>query len=270
MKSLKERIKNFIISGFFIGSIFSTLLTLIYIGSVVFGYRPYYELKNVILNSQFENGIPLPVKIHNLIVDSTILLTSIPTSISELTANYPKQYTDTVFSNTDTMAVRIAKSPFADVDTVINKRAFTVGEELEFTGMTIHVKPKNFKERAIFMFPNILGGLLMSFCLWQLATFLQYIRIGSSFDASNHKRLRKIGLALITYNVIMILFDLYFSGFSVRVNIASELGSKPFYLSGTPDLSYGYLYFYAGCIFIILSSAFKKGNQLQEEQDLTF
>ena len=121
------------------------------------------------------------------------------------------------------------------------------------------------------MLPTIFLLLLMPYCFWQFALFLQSIQRGSSFDLSNYKRLRNIGLALLCYNLLLIVFDHYFSHFTILISFVSSKPDfrNPFYISGNPDLDYGISYFLAGCAFLILASAFKKGHQLQQEQDLT-
>lgn len=135
----------------------------------------------------------------------------------------------------------------------------------------VHIQTKTLKEKSILVLPLIFLLLLILYCFWQFALFLQNIQSGSSFDVSNYKRLINIGLALLSYNFLLIIFNHYFSHFSILISFTSSKPGfrSPFHQSGTPDLDYEISYALAGFVFPILASAFKKGNQLQQDNDLT-
>lgn len=260
------------------------IFSIVLIVSVFLGY-PAYDDANTSHWSfgmkEFEKGIPVDFKFTNSIEDTTITIQTKIGSIGGSDKHAIQEYlnqqlaiTGNQIVDVDTLTLRYEVFDWRNMrneNLKLKKNLFDIKGGLKLNNETIYLQPGNLQERLILMFPIILLLFLMSYCGWQFAMFLQYIQSGSSFDQSNYKRLRNIGLALFYYNFLLLFFNLYFLRFTVAIRFESNKpGFKsPLNISGNPDLHYGYLYFMAGCIFLVLASAFKKGHQLQKEQDLT-
>jgi len=281
MKFINWWVNNFTIGGLFIGSVLIGIFSLLLIGSLIFGYDPYHKTKNgsVFGLSDFEKGIPLNLRLSNSIPDTSI---HIVTQKGDISGDNPQEINEylTKIDSTgrnerikaDSIVLRFIVHDWRNInDEKITTTPANNIRSLQFRNISVHIQPDNTREKIILLSPIIFLLLLMSFCSWQFAMFLQFIQTNSSFDPSNYKRLQYIGIALLSYNFILLIFDQLFLRFTVWITMASNNPEfrSPFSLTGTPDLHYGYLYFIAGCIFLILASAFKKGNHLQQEQDLT-
>lgn len=258
MKIINWWINNVTIGGFLIVSVVSGIFCLVLTGSLVFGYNPYYisQSGNITLGfTDFKKGIPVTLDFDNGFVNGDIQDIGNDSIISRNTTRLVYEVT--------------AKSELDNQEVGINKMEIFGG--LKLTSGTIHIKPDSLRSRGILILPLILLLLISSFCLWQLGMFLHYIQSGESFDLSNYKRIKNIGLGLLVYNFLLWGLDMLFPHFSVVTNFESTAPGfrSPVVLAGQPALEYGLNWFLAGCLFLILASAFKKGHQLQKEQDLT-
>jgi|GEM_PF-1542769 len=284
MKFLNWWVNNFTIGGFFVASVITGILGLILIGSLIFGYQPYYKSKLTNPSftfsfTDFVKGIPLNLEFSDEILDTNINVQTKRSGISGSDTRAIKKYLEKLTTNdydqivfADTIKLDYTISDWRDMKLVnFDSKIFDVTGNLKLKNGVVHIQPKTLKERSILVLPLIFLLLLMSYCFWQFALFLQYIQSGSSFDVSNYNRLRNVGLALLSYNFLLIIFSHYFSHFSILISFTSSKPDfrSPFHLSGTPDLDYEISYALAGFVFLILASAFKKGNQLQQENDLT-
>ena len=282
MKFINWWVNNFTIGGFFIVNVLSAIFSLILIGSLFFGYHPYYKTKSgwAFGFADFEKGIPVDIKFNGSLPDTMINLQTKTGGISggegtkiinEYIENL-KSKGDTTIIKADSITLGYEVNDWSDWNNIKrNSKEFGIIRGMKFNSGSVHIEPVTFRGRFIFQFPIILLLLLMSYGFWQFAMFLQYIQSDSSFDPSNYKRLRNIGLALLWYNLILLVLDHYFYRLTFIIHRSSTKMEYGSYLtfSANPDLPYGLSYFLAGAIFLILATAFKKGHQLQQEQDLT-
>ncbi len=281
MKFINWWTNNYTIGGLYLVSILTFIFSLILLGSLLFGYHPNYKTKGgfVFGIADFEKGIPLDLQISSLIPDTSISLATQkgiisgddPAKIREYLNDQLKIINNRlVTSDTTTLHYRLipwnSKEILDDTSNYLGKIS-----NMKIKGVSVHIQPENFMSRLILIFPIILQMLLIAFCSWRLGAFLHFIQNDYSFDKSNYKRLRNIGWGLIVYNLVLFTFDFLLSRFTIIISTQSTNNNfqSPLHLSGNPDLHYGYLYFLGGCIFLILASAFNKGHQLQNEQDLT-
>lgn len=133
----------------------------------------------------------------------------------------------------------------------------------------VRLKPTTIASRYLLYLPTLLELLLYGFAFGQFYKFLRAIQLGKSFDYTNYKRLSNIGFSLIGYQLFLYAYQLT-QNYYVDLIFQSTLSNfrNIINLNGVPE-KYNFYYLIAGLIFIILAKAFKKGYQIQQEQDLT-
>ncbi len=239
--------------------------------------KPYIKLARGIKLGMFdfEHGIPVPVRIQASLPDSSFF------SAGGALYRSPSAFALDGF-DVDTAAW--AKYPNVDTITAEYKlwhwntfiendrnQLFHIKEGELFSGM-LHVQTERKGWRLLLVLPQILYFSLFAFSSRQIARLLKDILSGTAFSDSNYRRLRNIGWGVIAWQSVLIILYIVTMNWIALVNFHSTRPDfhLPVQLSQANlqyDVSLSWLI--GGYVLLILAYAFKKGNQLQHEQDLT-
>ncbi len=257
-------------------SIVFAVAALVMLAYTLFGWNPYYSFKSgersvTGIGTDLSKGVTVELENHAWITDSSFKYathTSGHTSVSvssEHPRKLPRSPQDTlVFLDTVSTAYEIhnwdnsSTSPYT-------------ASQLRIGSFSVNIKPQNAMQRIQLTIPLVIWPLVLAFVFWHLAKFLHHIQLGDSFNDENYKRLRNIGIAVLLFQLLLTVYGLFLSRYSISVTFASTIQNwrSPFYLSGTPSSGWSLTSIMVGLFFIIISKAFKTGNTLQQEQDLT-
>lgn len=240
MKIIKWWVDRFAIGGLMLGSLFSTLTGILLLLYAVFFIDPYIKTgkNNTFGISEFQNGIPVQVKMP---------------SYKSWTAEIP--YPDS--SGTGRIFLNTAAGPLRNGATV------TTGQ---FDTGTLYVTTTDRMQRFLLLLPAILKVLTFSFVAWQIAVLLSTVRAGESFSTENNKRLLRSGWLILGIYLFLTVYEIFYQPFGAYTmhTFSGEMVTDIY-----PDQQVSFSWLVVGCIFIILSLAFRKGETLQQEQDLT-
>lgn len=223
-----------------IAAVLSMLAGLLFLLHALFFVDPYFKTgkSSQFGMTRFTNGIPVAVQMSK-----------------ETNWTVAAPYHDT--SGTG----RIFLDP--QLETMKNSIHAVTGN---FESGTLYVRSDNRADRFLLLLPDILKTLVFAFMAWQIAVILSMIRAGHSFRVAINKRLVRTGWAAIGSFLILTAYDMLYRPFEYYA-MYSATGEKV--SSVYPDAQNSFSWLIAGCILIILSLAFEKGESLQQEQDLT-
>jgi hypothetical protein len=276
MKSNNTFIDSLVIGALRIGSISTILFAIIVFCSIIFNFKPFIEKGSFAFGiTDFKRGIPVQINLNsNAELPDTILHYS---SIKNQFNGTEKIY------KSSSILPRIKKSFVLDgsvtIDTFLlnqnihkfiteEKSGIIYSNAFKLTQATIYVGATKMYSKILFILPLVLEMFFWGFCCWHFASFLDSIKSGESFIANNVKRLNKIGLAFIAFQVLNISFSYVLYHFSAGISLKNN-GFTILDFSGAPDYSLSLTYSFIGVVILILAKAFKRGCQIQQEQDLT-
>ncbi len=240
MKFIKWWADRFAIGGLMLGSLYATLTGILFLLYALFYIDPYFITGNhgTFGIADFENGIPVQVRM---------------TDRKNWTAADP--YADS--SGTGRLFLH------QDYGHIQKNVSVTTGN---FDTGTLYVHSGDRIQRLLLMLPLILKVLTFAFVAWQIAVLLSRVRAGESFSTSNNKHLLRSGWLILGVYLTLTAYEIFYHPFeSYSLITFSGESFSDFH----PDQQVGFSWLVVGCIFIILSLAFRKGEKLQEEQDLT-
>jgi hypothetical protein len=134
--------------------------------------------------------------------------------------------------------------------------------KLEFDTGTAYLKPHDFGNRIILLLPEVLFYLLLCYCSWQMAVFVDNISRNRMFLLQNYQLLSNIAQAMLIYQCVVLVMHKLGKYFPITV-------SDPLILTAVPDYHFSWIYAIAASIIFIIAKAFQRGYLLQKEQDLT-
>ena len=229
--------------------------------------------------TDFEHGIPVPVRFTSgYIPDSSFYGQSSQGSWS-FTSSASRQFSqgphwDSLRSDKD-----------AHVDTVSTEFEISYGYPItENKGVrpayisdgqvlsgVLHVQTQRKGWRLLLLLPTILYLSLLAFGAWQIGSLLNDILNGAAFTVNNYRRIRNIGWGVIAWQLILFTLQLTCGYWSVFVIFNSTIPDyhSPLQLSAAYNYDLSLSWLTGGSILLIVAYAFRKGNQLQNEQDLT-
>jgi hypothetical protein len=276
MKFISWYFERLAIGVLYFVSITSIFFAIFILCSVIFNFKPYVKIGSVTYGyANFKNGIPVSLKLNS------------NANFPDTTIHYWSKYKSGSISiyngekNLGSLNSVVRDEPFM-ADTILFKQhifewqsnnpaensissnAFTI------TDAIVYINVKNTFMKVMFILPQVLGMFFMGFCCWHFATLLQSISIEKSFSVDNFKRLNIIGFAFIIFPFISVA--IYFAAihFSAGISILNNNNNYTIYdFSGSPDYSFNFSYFFIGIAILIFGQAFKRGYQIQTEQELT-
>ena len=276
MKFINWLVNRYLIAGMMLTSIGLAVCVVIQLGFVVFNVNPFYESKKQngsswSIGTDYKSGIPVTIDVNssNLADTSIDYITTKGNSGSfSINSDFKIELKkDDSIKRIDTISSKYAIHYWHDTVDLNDQKVC----KLSFASFTVKVVPQSIYQRIVLMFPSIFLCLFISFTSWQLSKFLHCIQLGHAFKGTNYIRLRNIGLACLLFQLLLYVFDFVFHQYYIIINFNSTIPNwkSPFYLSGSPQANSSLSYIIIGCIFLIIAKAFKEGNQIQQEQDLT-
>ena len=276
MKFINWLVDRYLIAGLMLASIVCGIAAIVQLGCAIFNFNPYYETSKKngswsSIGTNYKEGIPLTINVNS-------------TNISDTSIRFVSGRTSGVYnhsSDLERMSLN-KKDTLKRLDTIYGEYVLSYWNDslgkkeqqvnnVSFSTFTVKVKPSSTMQRYLLLLPAIFFLFVLSYCFWQVAKFLHFIQLKDFFNFINYKRLRNIGVCLLVYQLIMFIFDLLFNKYNVSIQFNSTISNwrSPLYLSGSPQSNSSIMYFIIGCCFLIAAKAFKDGNQIKQEQDLT-
>ena len=256
------------VGSLMIASIISGLIAILIFLSSIFGFSPYFSDRDGggLGLSGYENGtIPVNVIINATIPDTTIRLVT-KKGVNFITTNRHFEYRPSIINDSILWGDTINTEYDGSGDFANHVKGASLNEG------KIFIYPVDFGDRIALNAPALLKLSLLSYCCWQIGMLLSIIAAGKAFPSRNYYRLRNAGIAIIVVCLFLYLFDLLsnrFNFFNIHFESTIEHFRQPFPTGLQMKSSLEITWLVVGCIFIILSFAFKKGTELQQEQDLT-
>jgi len=259
-------------------SVLGIILILLY----VLGGTPYINLSNSskLGLTDFERGIPIPVRIMSgYILDSSFYGQSAhgSWSYSGSTSMLSSQraHWDSVRSDKDahvdiiTTEFRIWNGQSTTIVGKGDRPAYITDGQL-LSGV-LHVQTQRKGWRLLLLLPKLLYLSLFAFGAWQVARLLGDILSGAAFKNTNYRRIRNIGWGIIAWQLVLFTLSLAFKDWMAFINFYSTTPGyhSPVQLSVAYEYDLSFSWLTGGGVLLILAFAFKMGNQLQQEQDLT-
>ena len=262
------------------------LTTLSYILAIIFIFlyaltdvNPYINLSkgSKLGMVDFERGVPVPVRfMSGYLPDSTFYGQS-----SHGSWSYSGSYSKSAMNGMSLDSINAG----THVDTVATEFKIWHGQSITdntrdlpahikdgyvLSGI-LHIETHKKGWRLLLVLPMILSFSLFAFGARQLARLLRAILSGAAFTDSNYRRLRNIGWGIIAWQSILFILQAVFFNWTVLINFNSTTPDfhSPFSFSVAYQYDLSFYWVIAGSMLLILAYAFRKGNQLQKEQDLT-
>lgn len=152
----------------------------------------------------------------------------------------------------------------ADTDIAVN--------EVLMNRAVLHLQPKNFWHRLYFMYPGILNSFVASFCFWFLALFVSNIQEGGAFTKRNGLRLQRVGWAILGLQALYYIQRVtptLIDDFYLEYPTMSRFSSSDFWFRASPESEFSVTWALIGALILVVASAFRDGEMLQEEKNLT-
>jgi hypothetical protein len=141
---------------------------------------------------------------------------------------------------------------------------------LTISEMVFYINRDDIFRRFLYLFPRILQLLLIAWCTLQLSLVLQFVKKDQSFRKNNYKRLFRMGAAIVIVESLLFAWGYLINALT---DIEKEFVASVDHLwSVELDMRlsshFNFEWLIAGCVLIVLSKAFLKGDALQEDSDL--
>ena len=276
MKFFNWLVNRYLLAGLMLASIACIISLAISLAYALFNFNPYYEHKGKdastwSIGTDYQNGIPVTIDVNSSnIADTSIAYVTSKGNkgIFSTTGNNRMELpTNDSIKTIDTMNGNYALHYWFDTTNKHEQKA----TNLSIPSFKVYVKPTSVWHWIELLTPSIFILIVLAYSFWQMAKFLQFIQLKDAFNYDNYKRLRNIGIALLLYQFVMLIFDFAFHHYNISMQFESTIPNwrSPFYLSGSPQANSSLSYFIIGCIFLIIAKAFNEGNRIKHEQDLT-
>lgn len=272
MKIINWLINRIAIGSSMIVSIFTGIVGIILLLSVVFNFPPYLSGHDWRFGFvDFKKGIPYKTYVST---------GSIPDSIEMIDTKNGSAYIHYGGGDVPSLRKNISDTDIVSSVKIVTKYENTAEreEKIEISSSSLNeirffIRPKTIGIKLLFVLPIILTLLTVSFCAWKIGMLLHAIQIGLFFERNNYRRILQIGIAILILQAIIITLSIFQTQYieNVHVRFTSSIPNyrQPFELGAYADLKINWGWIVAGCIFIILSRAFYKGHDLQEDHELS-
>lgn len=272
MKFINRLIDGIAVTGLFIASVLLSLSPIIIVLSIIFNFPPYITFgensSSRIGVTDYSRGVPVTVDISASIPDTSVYIKNKNGNIS-----YTIKEGSSWYENTNDSTVLHGDTIITEYGLHTNKNSDKLRvTDLDFGSGKAYIQPASRLQLFILSLPSILQSAVLAYCAWQLAMLLAFIQSGESFITRNYRRLSKTGWAIVGLYIAMFFYEIALKQFnSLYVSFSSTIPGyqQPLSIHATPENTIGITWLIAGCIILILASAFRKGSRLQHEQDLT-
>lgn len=134
----------------------------------------------------------------------------------------------------------------------------------------ITVKPKTLFNKIIIVFRTYLNFVVLILVFFFLKKIFEALKNNIEFSHRLSKFIKAIG-ALLVFKTLLVIVSNFILGTKLPFIVVDPLDYNLRYLtvSMNPRLDFDFTLFLVGLSLVILSTLLKKGNQIQEENDLT-
>ena len=124
--------------------------------------------------------------------------------------------------------------------------------------------------RLYFTYPGILNSLVASYCFWLLARFVSDIQEGWSFRKGNRLRLQHVGWAILVLQGVYLILEQMppIGDFVVKYTATIPGYRSHFDFQADPVTPFSMMWSLIGGLILVVASAFRDGEMLQEDRDL--
>lgn len=170
-----------------------------------------------------------------------------------------------------------APDAFALFDSTVkisNQKISASVEGSYFLETSVKLKSKSPFQNFMFALNTIIAALSSLFISFNIARLAHYILHYDTFLSVLHKKVKTIGIIMITYQIVSLLLCFVYSRWFglvklEKVSNIENVGGYDVNVSFNPSLNFSLSMFIFGLSLIVLSSLFKQGYKLQQEQSLT-
>jgi hypothetical protein len=265
------------------------------------GYLSKSSERSMRITNTFENGYPVPVVLTVAMPPDTIVKYSKENSNGELRltkkSNYRYEKADSILKDTANkkrfffsawvvepqhgydpdLQTKGAPDKFTLFDSTVNilKRKISASVESSyFLETSIKLKSKRPFQNFMFALNTIIAAISSLLISFNIARLAHYILKYDTFLSVLHKKVKIIGLIIIISQIASLLLGfLYSRWFGLvrleKVSNIENIGGYDMSVQFIPSTYFNFSTFLFGLSFIILSSLFKQGYKLQQENALT-
>src|SRR5215204_248112 len=220
----------------------------------------------------YKQGIPVAANTNLKIADTSIMtyykdgwsLVTIPRDFRDERKSIPDKLpmpekSDSIFAHKTVYDLR------GEVD-----KHVTVNE-IQLNRAKFYLQTEKLSYRLYFASPGILNCLVASYCFWLLALLIPDIQEGWSFGKTNRLRLQQVGWAVLTLQAVYFILEL-FPPLLINFDISfiTTIPGEPshFDFQADPEKPFSITWTLIGALILVLASAFRDGEMLQEDKDL--
>jgi Protein of unknown function (DUF2975) len=258
---------------------FCLLKTVVVTAHVVQPFRPYVTLWGAVPVGfiDYWKGIPLKASAHTPIPDSSfnIRYQSENGGGSAEYISYYHQFNPYKPQFTNMPGDKITSISGDTVTASFHSRgleADPASKAVDITELTFYLWPESLATRLLYYLPDPLTWLVIVFCCWQLFKLMQDIVKVRVFERDGYRRVAMIGTSIIALQAVLLLLD-FFPPHRSSMNVifhANILNNHiPFDLSASPAAAFDLTWLAVGCIILVLSRGFQRGNDLQRKDRIT-
>jgi uncharacterized membrane protein len=120
-------------------------------------------------------------------------------------------------------------------------------------------------DRIMLYIPAIILTASIAYACWQLGMMLDSIENNKEFMDRNYKRLFNAGVCVIISDLVLLLFDVLNKNIVRHLLHASAANNTSL---RQDEYSFSFTWLLVGCILMILAKAFKRGTEIQEDNEL--
>lgn len=277
MKKLLVSILHYISTSLFI----LCLLVLFY----NFGFELFSnssQIGNFVSSNHHSIGYSYPVNIKNSIPDSVITYSSQNSKGSIRYYRNTNHTSDSLFKN-DSLKDRIINDIV--VYPKLEENSYQITEELKssfpirytsnylLSEGYVRLNTDIFWIKLLLAFRAYLGIILMPSIFYILMSIFKKLKTDLNFNRTLSRKTRIIGLLLLGYQFLntisIITLSRYINVIRIDTFLNQEFLERGLYLNITPRLNFNITILILGLSLIIISTLFKHGDKIKQENDLT-
>lgn len=232
------------------------------------------KIGNFYSASHHSKGYPIKAKIQFKIPDSTIIYNGIDKSGSIVSSDHNKMTKEFKTIKADKNLIKTYQINKISAYNGLKKMDSLNRVSIEGSSAEIDIifNPKDTLFKLILIFKTYVTLLTALFVLFQLKNLFKTLNQNFKFSLKLNNYIKKIGYALLTYQIIKILISVLILQFITRIEfnhfIPSIKNSNFNFMSLYLEIDFNLMTIFVGLSLIILSKLLKYGYEIQEESEL--